>query len=192
MHPHSIVGSKLNHCLLIDAKQGDLKIWKAVQMPRSIIWVLSWLKTRVLFLAPFSAVWTEFQEATDCQFTISFDWAPREINNQWVSWWIALWDRSDIAGFVAIYLGQTLCNFSSYGIANVCGKKSRLHDSRMKFSLFSFICYSATRSHLHMEERKHLAARILHSTPHTIGDYRSWISRSALCLNHCSQHHLIH
>lgn len=44
-------------------------------------------------------------------------------------------------------LGRLLCNFSSYGIANVCGKKSRLHDSRMKFSLFSFICYSATRSH---------------------------------------------
>jgi len=115
MHPHSIGGSKLTHCLLIDAKQGDLKIWKSAQMPWSIIWVLSWLKARV-FLAPFSAVWTEFQEATDCQFSISIDWAPREINNQWVRWWIALWDRSDITCFVAIHLGQAqYCNFLAMG-----------------------------------------------------------------------------
>lgn len=151
MHPHSIGGSKLTHCLLIDAKQGDLKIWKSVQMPRSMIWVLSWLKARV-FLAPFSAAWTEFQEATDCQI-YDFHWLGSTGNQQWVSW-IAFWDCSDIAGFVAIHLGQAqFCNFLAMWLPMVA-ERNLGFDNRIKVSLFKFYLYvSATRSHLRKEGR---------------------------------------
>jgi len=78
----------------------------------------------------------------------------------------------------------SILQFSSYGIANGRGKKSRLHYSRMKFSFKFYLLYlyvSGTRSHLHRQGRnvKPVAPRILHGTPHTIGDSLSWISKSA-------------
>ena len=50
----------------------------------------------------------------------------------------------------------SILQFSSNGIANGRGKKSRLHYSRMKFSFKFYLLYlyvSGTRSHLHREGR---------------------------------------